>query len=361
MWLGLFKSPAFGLDISDYSVELISLTGFIEKPRLSAMGRVILDPGVVENGKILDKKRLAESLRRLTEKPKFGRLKTKNLIFALPESKSFIHIADLPNNLKQKEEKKYIQFQISQTFPFSLEELYLDSRIRRRDGLSEVILVAVCKEIVDEYLEVFENLKLRPFCLTIESESLSRALIDTKDPVLITDIGARTTNFSLFVEKELKFSFDLGLAGNQFTKSLAERLKIPIEKAEILKKKVGLNPELEEGKVFLTLQRSIQKIIWEINKIEKYFREKENKEIQKIILAGGSAMLPYLPEYLVQNLQKPVIIGDPWTKINIDILKKKEYFQEALEINPLLYATCIGSALRGLVKKPKTAGINLLK
>ncbi|MDO8504217.1 MAG: hypothetical protein Q7S60_06095, partial [bacterium] len=56
----------------------------------------------------------------------------------------------------------------------------------------------------------------------------------------------------------------------------------------------------------------------------------------------------------------PVEIGDPWVRINIDILKKKEYFKEALEINPILYSTVVGAALLGLSKNPEKAGINLL-
>ena len=72
-------------------------------------------------------------------------------------------------------------------------------------------------------------------------------------------------------------------------------------------------------------------------------------------------MLPLLSRYLEENLGKPVIIGEPWTRINIDVLRKKQYIKKALNINPILYAVCIGSALRGLMKDSKQAGINLIK
>lgn len=356
-----FKKPAFGLDISDYSIEVISLKGTIETPRLLSMGRTVLEPGIVEDGKILNKKKLEGALQTLVEKPKFGKIKTRKLIFALPESKSFIHIADLPEDLKGKEESEYIKFQAAQFFPFPLQDLYLDYKTRKRDNLKEVVLAASPRNIVNEYLEVFKSLRLQPICLEIESISLGRSLVDTKQPVLVVDIGARTTNFSLFVEGELRASFVYGIAGNQFTKTLAENLGIAIDEAETLKKEAGLNPKLKEGKIFLVLQKEIQKIIWEIRKIEEYSQEKEDNEIQKIILAGGSALLPHLPEYFTQNLEKPVAIGDPWVKINIDVLKKKKYLEKALEISPILYANCIGSASRALLKKPKTTGINLIK
>jgi len=352
-----FKKPAFGLDISDYSIEVISLERSIENPRLLAIGRTILEPGIFEDGKILGKEELKKNLKNLIENPKFGKIKTNKIIFALPESKSYIHIFDLPKDFKKGEVLELVKSQAAQTFPYPLADLYFDFRISD----SEVLLIAAPKKIIDDYLGVFKDLNLIPIALEIESLSLARALIENSKPVLIADIGARTTNLSVFAKGQLRLSFSLLIAGNRFSQALSEKLDIPQKAAESLKKEIGLDPKYQEGRVFLILQKEIQRIIEEINKIEGYFREKTGQSIEKIILAGGSAALPRLPEYLAENLEKPVEIADPWVKINIDILKKKEYFEKALEVNPILYSTVIGAALRGLSKDPQTAGINLLK
>lgn len=357
-----FKRPAFGLDVSDYSIEIISLEGSVENPRLLAVAREILEPGIVEDGQILKKEKLENSIQNLIKNPKFGKIKHPlcgypKFIFALPESKCFISIFDLPENLKENEKLEHLKSRATQTFPFPLKDLYFDFKIDKREAL----LVAVLRKIVDDYLEIFKNCHLQPLALEIESLSLARALIENvKQITLIADIGARTTNFSIFDVAELRLSFSLPVAGNQFTQAISEKLNISQDEAEKFKKEIGLNPQPKEGKVFLILQKEIQKIIAEINKIVKYFQEKTGQSIEKIILAGGSAAMPYLPEYLAENLFLPVVIGDPWVKINIDILKKKEYFKEALEINPIFYSTVIGVTLRGLSKNPKTAGINLL-
>ncbi|MFQ6049722.1 MAG: type IV pilus assembly protein PilM [Candidatus Paceibacterales bacterium] len=358
----LFKKEALGLDISDRSIEIISLGGTLENPQLLAVGRAVLEPGIVENGKLLDKEKLKDSLQNLIKNPKLGEIKTKKFIFSLPESRTFIHIVEFPEDLKKREELEFIESQASQTFPYSLKDLHLDFKTRKRDNLKEVLLVAAPKNIVDDYLEVFKSLKLHPFALETESESLGRSLIqDQKETTLIADIGMRTTNFSIFDEKELRLSVSIEIAGNRFTQSLAENLKISRGEAETLKKEVGLNPEPRGGRTFLILQKEVQGIIWEIREIEKYFQKKENKKIKKIILAGGSALLPRLSEYLTENLERPASIGNPWNKINIDIFQEEEYFKKILEINPILYATCIGSALRGLAKNPEKTGINLIK
>jgi len=353
-----FKTPPFGLDISDYSIEIISLEGSVQNPKLLAMARVKLTPGIFEDGEILGKEDLKKYLRGLIENPKFGRIQTNKLIFALPESKTYIHIFELPQDLKKEEILEFIKSQVGQTFPYPLEELYFDYQISN----NEVLLVATSKKIVNDYLEVFKGSNLQPLALEIESLSLARALIQNeKIPLLIADIGARTTNLSVFSERGLRLSFSVPIAGNQFTQAISEQLNIPLAAAESLKREVGLNPEYQEGKVFLILQKEIQGIIEEINRIKTYFQGKTGKIIEKIILAGGSSALPRLPEYFAENLDLPVEIGDPWVKINIDILKKKEYFKTALEVNPIFYSTVIGAALRGLSKNPQTAGINLVK
>jgi len=375
-----FRKPPFGVDISDYSIEIISLEGSLENPRLLAMGRTVLEPGIFEDGKILNKEKLTESLKKLVANPKFGKIKhplcaSPKIIFAIPESKSYIHIFELPKNLKRSEVIEFVKSQAAQTFPHPLADLYFDFQIQlpTSTGGGEVLLIAAPQKIVNDYLEVFKDCNLIPVALEIESLSLARALLlETEKPILIADIGARTTNLSIFDQGQLRLSFSLPIAGNKFTQALSEKLNLPQKAAESLKKEIGLDPKYQEGRVFLILQKEIQGIIEEINKIEGYFSQKTGLQptrhppasrapnIEKIILAGGSAALPHLPEYLAENLEKPVAIGDPWVKINIDILKKKEYFEKALEVNPVFYSTVIGSALRGLSKDPAKEGINLL-
>jgi len=353
-----FRTPPFGLDISDNSVEIISLKGSFHNPRLFTMGRRVLKPGIVKDAKILNKEVLKKTLLDLIKSPEFGKIKTNKFIFSLPESKTFTLIFKLPKDLTKKKQLDFIKSQVNQNLPFRAEDLYLDFRINTK----EVFLVAATKKIVNDYLEFFKSLGLCPIIMETESESFGRSLIqDSDEAVLIIDIGARTTNFSIFDAKKLRFSSTFETAGNKFTECLANGLKISLSEAERLKKRNGLSPKAKKGRVFLIIQKEVQAIVLEIRSIEKYFQKKENKEIKKIILAGGSAMLPLLPKYLEENLEKPVIIGEPWTRINIDVLRKKQYIKKALNINPILYSVCIGSALRGLMKDSKQAGINLIK
>jgi len=348
----IFFQKPFGLNISDFSIELVSLSGSIETPKLSSLGRKELRPGIFEDGKILEKKELENVLKELILKPEFGKIKTKKFILALPESKSFTLFCQT-SQLEKKKVLDFVKEKAKENFPYSIEEIYLDFQLKEK----EVLIAAFPKEIVNDYLEIFSSCKISPLALETESLSLGRSLIEDAEATLILDLGSKFTNFVLFDKKRLKLSITNSIAGNSFSKSISEKLKISFEAAEDLKKEIGLNPKRKDARIFLILQKEIQKLIGQIREIEDYFL----KKIEKIILTGGSSTLPYLKEYLADDLEKEVSIGDPWKKINIDILRKKEYFKEALKINPYLYSVAIGSALRGLEKSPERSGINLLK
>lgn len=354
----LFKKTALGLNISDHSIEMISFSGSLKDPCLLAMGRVVLEPGIVENGKIVNKRSLKAALRDLLARPEIGRVKTAKIIFALPEAKTFVDISKIPQDLKEKEIAEIVNSRVAQTFPYPSEELYYDFLIKDRDDTREIFLAAASKNIVDDYLEVFKDLKLRSLVLETESESLARSLIaDKNEVVLIIDVGARFTNFSIFDRQELRLSISNEIAGDRFTQSLAEELKVSRSEAEKIKRKNGLDPGAKEARVFLILQKDIQMgIIWEFRRIDKYFQKKENKKISRIILTGGSSLLPRLKDYLTDNLEKKVALGDSYAKINADILKQKKYQAESI-----FYATVVGTALRGLAKDYKKIGINLIK
>jgi len=72
-----FKNKSLGIDISDYSIEVISLEGPASEPRLLLMANALVEEGIFENGKIVKKDELKKTLKSLLRRPNFGRLETK--------------------------------------------------------------------------------------------------------------------------------------------------------------------------------------------------------------------------------------------------------------------------------------------
>lgn len=313
------KQPVIGIDISDYSIEVLQLN---KSKEVLAYNRVTLEQGIVQDGKILQKEKLAEKLQEILKG-----IKAKKAILSLPESKIFIG-----------------DFKIS---PWKPEEVYTD-----KIGDTQI---AVPKEIVKEYIEVINLAGIEPIVLDIESLSLARALLRPQRPPtnsMIIDIGARTTNVSIFNSKGiLSQSITIPVAGIHFTKAIADKLKVKKEEAERLKRTFGFDDKKADNKVLPVIQADFQKIIKEIKEAIEHYENKTNNKIGEIILAGGSALIPKVDDYLAVNLERKVRVGDPLEQIKDGKLSTKK--------SPsILFANVIGLALRGVGRI--SAGINFL-
>ncbi|KPJ71360.1 hypothetical protein AMJ50_02620, partial [Parcubacteria bacterium DG_74_3] len=313
--LNLFKKPAFGLDISDYSIEALELEKKLGKIYLGAYGRVELEKGIVEDGKILNKEKLKEKIKKLIGNTVPRKLKINQVIVSLPESKTFFHISKLPANLVGKELYSAIESEALKTIPLAPEDLYFDFQIAKKEkDWQEVLYVGTLRETVNEYLGVLKDAGLSPLAFDIESASLTRAFgaeMIKDGGVLIADIGTTTTVLTIFDEELIRVSAIVPIAGNDFTRVISEKLKISLEKAEGLKRNCGLNPKKREGKIMLILQGFLQDILNEIKTFISFYEEKSGRKIKKILLCGGSSLIPELSSYLASNIGINTYIPNP--------------------------------------------------
>lgn len=360
----MFKKPSFGLDISDYSIEVLQLK---KRGKILAFARIIIEQGIVNDGKILNKEKLTEKIKEVITKAK---IRASRVVLSLPESRVFIHIFKLPSITYLEEEAKKI-------IPLESEKIYFDFQvISKTKDKQEILYVATLKEIVDSYQEVLDKAGFEPIVFDIESAALGRALLRNlklKTNAMIVDIGARTTNISIFDKNLLlRLSAIVPVAGNQWTQAIAQKLKVSLLEAEKLKRKCGLDPEKsakisskfrqtnkageekEGGRVLFVLQKEIQPIIEKIKEAIEYYGQK----IEKIFLVGGSAKTPKIADYFSANLDLEVVIGK--SSLLGQLKKKFARHRGFSGVNTLLFNTVIGSALRASEKNPQKGGINLL-
>ena len=90
-----------------------------------------------------------------------------------------------------------------------------------------------------------------------------------------------------------------------------------------------------------TIVETISPIVNEMKYAIGLFSSKNNKKTEKIILSGGSALLPNLANYLTKVLDIKVIVGDPWSRISYPVDLKPLLN----EIGPRM-SVAIGLALR---------------
>ena len=253
-------------------------------PRITNYGRRILEKGIVEDGRIIDKGKLASELHKLTEDAHPYPLETSRVVASIPESKTFIHVFSLPADLDGEELRQAARSEAKRVLPLEEKELYSDILFGGiPENNSRQVLYAVCeKRVADDFRETFERAGLRLLVLDLESFSIARALFHAQPltkPVCIVDLGARTINVTIYEKGLIQFSGTIFLGGIALTGEISRALSALPEKAELLKRETGFNPEKEDGRVMLVLQKEFQHVISELGKMARFFKEKTGKEI----------------------------------------------------------------------------------
>lgn len=353
----LFRKKIFGLDISDNSIEVMLLSKFLGQIKLISYGRKKLEGEVVKDGIIKKSDILAKNITEVLRQAKPKPIEAKECILSLPESKVYTHIFNLPVNLDQEQIKNSLPYEAEKIIPFSTDQVYFDFKIINKDDKwQQVFYTATEYHIIEAYQKVLSQVGLEPVAFDLESISLARSLISKNEKaqgILIIDLGARSTNLNIFYKNAIYLSKVINIAGNRFTKTIAKELKISEDRAERLKAEAGFDPNKDKGKLLLILQKEFRRIIKEAKAIIEYFESNQKTTVKKIILVGGSSLIPKVTGYLTENLGLEVSLGNPFTKLNVpkDLSSR---------IKSVLFANVVGLALRGVAKKPKTSDINLL-
>lgn len=345
--------PVTGLDISDQTVKFIRFGKQGKQIRVGEHGGIPIEPGVVVNGEIKEPKALAEALRGASfgARPPF---RERFVIASLPEEKSFLRVVQVPR-IKTADLKNALRWELSETIPLPLEEIYFDYEVIPQAALRDhldVLTVAFPREIVDSYLAVFRAAGIVPMALELESQSIARALVDRLhplDPVIILDIGASRTSFVMLYNGSIALTSTIPFSGKVLNQAIAGALDVDSAKAESIKKETGLRDKSASGAVRTSLQRALSPLVEETEKYTEYYRDHlagrdgAVSDITKIVATGGDAALIGLDAYLARTLHKPVQIGDPFVAL-------RSLLAEAVPPVPkntaLQFTTAVGLSIR---------------
>ena len=113
-------------------------------------------------------------------------------------------------------------------------------------------------------------------------------------------------------------SHSADLSGKEITKVVSKSLNVQQQRAEELKKTSGISSVGSEKGIAQVISPFIDKLVNEIEVMNSLFLKKEGKQIEKIVLTGGSANLPGLIEYLSKSIGIEVIIGNPFSRVKFD-------------------------------------------
>jgi type IV pilus assembly protein PilM len=319
----MFKEKAIsyiGVDIGTSSIKIVELANQRGTPRLVTYGYIEGLEEIKEIGSEKVQKKVSDIIKKICEKSK---VQSKKVIGVLPNYSAFHSIVSIPAGLKKDDFVLAIKAAAKKVISLPLEEVYLDWKLLEepstktsdgKEGNIKVLIIAAPKGLVKGYIEIFKNSGLNLINLETEGFALIRSLIgEDKSDIMILDIGFSTTEITISCKGMPLFTRGINIGGDNFTKIIGNSLGLDYFAAEKLKKDVGMSKGKEYPEI---ASRLIGPIINEINfSFREFSMENEGAQIDKIVLTGGGARMKGLDSYLEENLNKNIVVGDPWSKI----------------------------------------------
>ncbi len=275
-----------------------------------------------------------------------------HVIATLPAFSSFTTLLELPL-MSNHEIDQTIKFQSKNYVPLPIATVTIDwVKVGEKiapDGTKhqQVFLISVPNELIETYTKIFKSAGLQLEALEIEGLSLARILGASKDkPILIIDIGGRSTGLYVAQNGGLKFAGQTDFASGSLTQALATALNINSSRAEDLKKQsqiLGTGGGRELSTIMLPI---IDVIINEAKRVRDGFEKGYGEKVASIILAGAGANLPGLIDYIKSQMGLEALLANPLSVINY-----------APEIEPLKHtigptlSAAIGAALKNFSLK----------
>lgn len=349
----LYKfAPAFGLDLSDLSVKVVAIKKTGEHEAVTSYGTIGLPPGAIVDGEIQQPEVVRGAILDLLNRVGPKRITSKNVTCSLPETKEFLRILTIPK-MKPEEVSEAIRWEIEANIPLTLDQVYYDWQILDQgftvdEGKMSVLVIAVSRDVVDEFVAMLESCGLQPVGLETESVAQARALLSEKnktETTLIVDMGDRRTSFLVTLGHVPCFTSSVPLSSQMISDAVSKALQIPFDEADRMKVTQGLGSMAVKSPIFKAAEPILENIVLEIERTIDFFTSnlKYAPTIDRVILCGGGSNLQGLVPYMTRRLNRLVEAGDPWAATNLG---------EALPIIPreksISYSTAIGLALKGI-------------
>jgi type IV pilus assembly protein PilM len=340
-----------GLDIGTSGIRAVQL----KRDRKTGQAQIVraasveLPRGALHHGVIAEPVVVTKALKQLWRR---GRFSTRRVAIGLADSGVMTRQLELPW-MPPADFRAALRYQLGDALPVDLGTVELDyhllGELERTDDhgqpadLNRILVVAANRDAITTEAEVVRKAGLRPVLVDSSAFALIRAacrgrLPDDEQTHAIADIGAEQLTVVIHQGGQPRFIRTIAnLGGDTATEAVAERLGIPPEDAERVKRETGLNgpvpivAPIAESSVFAgpameeaapmdprsvatvdVLNPWATTVISEIrNSIDYYQASSPTTPVLSLTLTGRSAELSGLVERIATQIPVAVHTMDP--------------------------------------------------
>jgi type IV pilus assembly protein PilM len=341
--------PSVGVDVSDTSLKYISFEPDHKSGTsllLKQWGDIDIDEGALSRGVVNDGTKLTQALREMKE-----RTGAENIRVSLPEERAYLFETTVERSASVKEIRGLLEFRLEENVPISPRDAFFDYDFIEDEGPGghlRVSVTAYAKDTVMSYYDACQSAGVVPLSFEIEAQAIARATIPRGDTGthMIVDFGKTRTGVGIVHNGILMYTSTIDVGGGALSAAMRERLgDVPEADLTLIKNTQGLVEAAGERAVHDILIKSMATIVEEIGTRITYWNTKdiehEGRQIESIILCGGSVNMKGLPSYFSQTLGVPSQRANVWH----NAFSLEERIPEISRRYSFGYATAIGLAL----------------
>lgn len=325
------SQKVINLVIEDYVLRIL------ETPK-NALGAITilsekpLPEGMISGGKVVDEIGFFEFMKDVVKEHS---IKKRQVRFYVPNALAFMREVEFPADLKEKEMKDYIQFEIGQSIHLPFNDPVFDLEYHLEDEpageVRKAILYAAPREELAKYTELLADVSLKPIAADVTALGLYRYFHHmyntSEDKVyLLLQLNATSFNIGIFSNRRLEFmryqDLDVKLVGWNYDEELD-----------------AVNWEFKQNRdEWLEI---LDDQVIELERIMNFYQISMNqgeKQVDELIILGDN---PYVTEFY-NRMKTQIDIPARLLKAYISTMKESEI---GVQYIPLL-----GLALKGAVK-----------
>src|SRR6266481_5062296 len=199
--------PIAGIEIRETAIRLAILQRNQKKqnPQIIYLGEETLEPGVVANGKILKTVEFKKALASLKSKCP---VKFEYAIVSISPENLYLKNLKFPGNIRGSMLAESVDLAIKFQLPFDPKDHYVDFQPSAEGAASEVMIVAIPKNIVNDCIAILTSVHIYPIAIETFPLSFSRSADFSgfgEKPVVVKFQNGSILSFYVLSEKRIAF------------------------------------------------------------------------------------------------------------------------------------------------------------
>ncbi|MCA9342571.1 type IV pilus assembly protein PilM [Candidatus Saccharibacteria bacterium] len=327
-------SDFFGLDIGTTAVRLVELRGGGPVKPLVRYGYVPIDIRLAVSDSKPDQQKTAQVLKDLLVQSK---VTSRNVVVGIPSQRVFTTLVDI-DKLEGDELDKSIKLQVDSIIPTQASESKIDWVVLgdspKDQNKVEILLTSVPNEYVEGRLDMLESIGLNVIAFEPDNIALTRSLVapDATLPQMVVDVGQNSTDIVITMNGAPRLTRSIPTGAGAVVKAAMQNLNIDEQQAHQFVYKFGLSQDRLEGQIYNAVISTVDIMEAELEKSIKFFANRYQTQIERIIVSGAASVMPDLPAYIANKTGLSVEIGNAWRNVSVgsaqqnDLMALSPYF-----------------------------------